>query len=53
MDLKVGQTASRSMTLTADHVKTCAELTGDLNPLHFDEDFAANTKFGRFVVQGA
>ncbi len=28
----VGQKASRSLTLTADHVKTYAELTGDYNP---------------------
>jgi acyl dehydratase len=48
----VGQKASRSITLTADHVKTFAELTGDFNPLHFDEEFTANTKFKELVVQG-
>lgn len=48
----VGQKASRSLTLTADHVKTYAELTGDYNPLHFDPAFAAKTKFQRLVVQG-
>lgn len=52
MNLTVGQTASRSLTLTAAHVQTFAELTGDYNPLHFDEEFAAGTKFGRLVVQG-
>ncbi|MEJ2320697.1 MAG: MaoC/PaaZ C-terminal domain-containing protein, partial [Gemmatimonadales bacterium] len=50
--MKVGDTASRSLTLTAEHVATFAELTGDYNPLHFDEDFASKTKFGRLVVQG-
>jgi len=48
----VGQTASRSITLTAEHVEMFAEITGDRNPLHFDEEFAAGTKFGRLVVQG-
>jgi acyl dehydratase len=48
----VGQTASRSLTLTPDHVKGFAQLSGDYNPLHFDETFAAGTKFGRLVVQG-
>src|SRR5688500_19136091 len=48
----VGQTASRSLTLTEWHVRTFAEMTGDYNPLHFDEGFAAGTKFGRLVVQG-
>lgn len=48
----LGQRASRSLTLTAQHVATFAELTGDYNPLHFDADFAARTRFGALVVQG-
>ena len=52
MELSVGQRATRSKTVTADDVKTFAELTGDRNPLHFDESFAAKTRFGRLVVQG-
>lgn len=52
MPLTVGQTATRSLALTARHVATFAELTGDHNPLHFDEAFAARTRFGRLVVQG-
>ena len=52
MDLQVGQRASRSITLTADHVRTYAEMTGDYNPLHFDAEFTSKTKFGRLVVQG-
>jgi acyl dehydratase len=50
--LAVGDTASRSLTLTEDSVATFAELSGDYNPLHFDEEFAAGTPFGRLVVQG-
>jgi len=52
LDLEVGQTATRSLQLTADHVKNFAEMTGDYNPLHFDEDFVSRTPFGRLVVQG-
>lgn len=52
MKLTVGQKARRELTLTSGHVKTFAELTGDYNPLHFDESFTAKTKFGRLVVQG-
>jgi acyl dehydratase len=48
----VGQNASRTLTFTADDVASYAKLTGDHNPLHFDEDFAAQTKFGRLVVHG-
>ena len=50
--LSVGQKARRSITLTTEHVKTYAEMTGDHNPLHFDEDFASKTKFKKLVVQG-
>ena len=52
MSLTVGQRASRRLTLTAEHVRKFAEISGDRNPLHFDEAFAARTKFGRLVVQG-
>lgn len=52
MGVHVGQKASRTMTVTSDHVRTFAEMTGDFNPLHFDEAFAAKTKFGRLVAQG-
>ena len=51
-NLTVGQKATRSITLTADHVKTYADMTGDHNPLHFDEDFVSKTKFKKLVVQG-
>lgn len=52
MQISIGQKATRSITLTADHVKTFAELSGDYNPLHFNESFVAKTKFKKLVVQG-
>ena len=52
MDLRVGQKATRSITFNEEHVKAYAEITGDYNPLHFDESFAINTTFERLVVQG-
>ena len=52
MKPEVGQKATRSLTLTAEHVELYAQITGDRNPLHFDEEFTAGTKFGRLVVQG-
>ena len=52
MKLQVGQTATRALTLTADHVRKYSEISGDYNPLHYDEAFAAATPFGRLVVQG-
>jgi acyl dehydratase len=52
LDLTLGQTATRSLTFTAEHVEQYAAITGDRNPLHFDPEFAAATKFGRLVVHG-
>lgn len=52
MKLSVGQKASRTLTLTNEHVQKFAEISGDQNPLHFDESFVAKTKFKKLVVQG-
>ena len=49
---EVGARASRARTFTADDVEGFARISGDRNPLHFDADFAARTRFGRLVVQG-
>lgn len=52
MNISVGQTATRKKEITAADVKAFAELSGDYNPLHFDETFVAKTKFKKLVVQG-
>ena len=51
-DLSVGQKATRRMSISAEDVETYANLSGDRNPLHFDEAFAAGTRFGKLVAQG-
>ena len=50
--LAVGQRAARELTVDEATVRAFAELTGDYNPLHFDADFAAGTRFGRLIAQG-
>jgi len=52
VSVAVGQMARRGLTLTPEHVATYAKLTGDYNPLHFDPEFVARTRFGKLVVQG-
>lgn len=52
LDLEIGRTATRSMHVTPEHVRAYARITGDHNPLHFDEQFAAKTSFGRLVAHG-
>ena len=52
MELEVGQRARRSLTLSAEHVKSFAEISGDYKPLHFNEAFVSKTKFGRLIARG-
>lgn len=52
MDLQVGQKATRSITLTEKHVEQYSEITGDRNPLHYNEAFTAKTRFEKLIVQG-
>jgi acyl dehydratase len=48
----VGSKATWTRTITADDVASYAEITGDRNPLHFDEAFAASTRAGALIVHG-
>ena len=48
----IGDTATWTRTFTADDVEGYARITGDRNPLHFDEGFVSLTRMGRLVVQG-
>ena len=48
----VGQRGTWTRTFTADDVESFATLTGDRNPLHFDQDFASRTRPGRLIVHG-
>jgi acyl dehydratase len=53
-ELEIGRkltTASR--TVTAEDVDAFARLTGDLNPVHLDEEYARRSIFGQRVVHGA
>jgi acyl dehydratase len=50
--LTVGQTARRSRAVTARDIELFTEMTGDRNPLHYDEARAAASRFGGIIVQG-
>ena len=49
---QVGATASRTRTISARDIELFTELTGDRNPLHYDEQAAASSRFGGIIVQG-
>jgi acyl dehydratase len=48
----VGQRAERSRKVLAADIELFTAISGDRNPLHYDEEFARTTKFGEIVVQG-
>ena len=52
MTIEVGASATRTITFTDDDVRAFAQTTGDANPIHVDEDYAAETRFGRRIVHG-
>jgi len=51
-DFEPGQHVSFTKTFTEDDLRRFIEITGDVNPLHVDDEFAATTPFGRRIVHG-
>ena len=49
---EVGQKAQRSRTVTTRDIELFTDISGDKNPLHYDEETATATRFGGIVVQG-
>ena len=49
---KVGDTARRTKKVTTRDIELFTELTGDRNPLHYDEGLASRSRFGGVIVQG-
>ena len=52
MDLKIGDKFSKTKQITDAVVRAFAELSGDFNPIHLDEEFAAATQFKRRIAHG-
>jgi 3-hydroxybutyryl-CoA dehydratase len=50
--IAAGDTASLARTVTEEDIDLFGRVTGDTNPVHFDEDFAARTRFGRRIAHG-
>jgi 3-hydroxybutyryl-CoA dehydratase len=47
-----GQRASVTKTITDADIRTFADLTGDRNPLHVDDAYAARSRFGGRIAHG-
>lgn len=51
-NINVGDRFSRTRDVTEELVRKFAEISGDFNPIHLDEEFAAKTRFGRRIAHG-
>src|SRR6516164_2797272 len=51
-ELKVGDTASISRTLTQKDIELFAIMSGDVNPAHVDEEFAKSDMFQKIIAHG-
>jgi acyl dehydratase len=49
---EVGEVARRTRKVTGRDIELFTELTGDRNPLHYDEELAQASRFGGLIVQG-
>jgi 3-hydroxybutyryl-CoA dehydratase len=49
---QIGDTFSRTTTITAEMVESFGRASGDTNPVHFDDAYAAGTPFGRRIAHG-
>jgi acyl dehydratase len=52
MKIQIGDTAEVSKTITDEDVRLFADLTGDHNPVHLDDQYASATRFKRRVAHG-
>lgn len=50
--IKIGEKASFSKTITQEDVSKFAELTGDFNPIHIDDEFASKSMFKKRIAHG-
>ncbi|MDR2456717.1 MAG: MaoC family dehydratase [Deltaproteobacteria bacterium] len=51
-ELQIGQTAQKTTAITSDLIAKFAVLTGDVNQVHLDDEYARDTFFGRRVAHG-
>ena len=52
MNIKIGDTFTKERLVTDELVRAFAEVSGDYNPIHLDEEFAKTTRFGRRIAHG-
>src|SRR6516225_12263009 len=51
-DIKIGDEASLTRTITETHIVNFAGITGDMNPIHVDAEYAAHSMFKERIAHG-
>ena len=51
-EIKVGDSASLTRTLTKRDIELFAVMSGDINPAHMDEEFAKSDMFHKVIAHG-
>lgn len=52
-EVQIGDSAEMSKVISDRDVRTFAEISGDRNPVHLDDEYAAGTVFGKRIAHGA
>jgi len=52
MNVKIGDKFSKQRKVTDELIRKFAEVSGDYNPIHLDDEFAKTTRFGRRIAHG-
>ncbi len=52
MELRIGDTFSFQRKVTDELVRKFADVSGDHNPIHLDDNFAKTTRFGKRIAHG-
>ena len=50
--IKIGESASLTKTFTDEDVRSFAAISGDKNPVHLDDEYAATTQFKKRIAHG-
>ena len=52
MEMKIGDSLSSAREVTAELIEKFADVSGDHNPIHLDDEFASKTRFGKRIAHG-
>lgn len=52
LNFNIGDEASITKKITEEDIKSFADISGDVNPLHLDQEFAEKTQFGSKIAHG-